>query len=438
MTRFSQNKITVNPNAVVMYVDMNSFFASCEQQDNAELRGKPIGVCTYNSPNASVIAASAEAKRMGVKTGMRLPDCKLFCPDIIPVTTRPARYREYHLMIMKVLFQYCDDVIAKSIDEAVMNFTSYRWVYKDFKEIALKIKKDLREVCGEFVTCSIGIAPNSFLAKLGTELQKPNGLVEITPENIDGYLGAMKLTDLPGIANANERRLQTIGIRTPLEMKNSSQALLRKAFGGIVGYYWHCRLNFMEVDLYKNDYRAMSATRTTSPEQRSTVQGLDSLLIALCTRLEQRLVKQKVFCRGLSFHLRYKDFTSWDARIQFQNPVQDAMEMRRYIMDRMQAYERAHGLPTLLHNQTANIGVTVHDFISDAAVQYSLFDNRISQDKLRMVMYGIKDKYGKNSVRKASETIHPYAMKDAIGFGSVKDLYEGDHFNKYLLEEDEQ
>src|SRR5690606_2947848 len=96
--------------------------------------------------------------------------------------------------------------------------------------------------CGEFVKCSIGIAPNAFLAKLATELQKPDGLVEITPENIDEHLSKLKLTDLPGIAKANERRLVTIGIRTPLQMRHSSEPLLRKVFGGIVGNYWYKRL----------------------------------------------------------------------------------------------------------------------------------------------------------------------------------------------------
>lgn len=440
MARISQNKIAVNPNAVVMYVDMNSFFASCEQQDNEALRGKPIGVCTYNSPNACVIAPSTEAKKFGVRTGMRLSECRALCPDIIPVTMRAVAYRDYHLRIMKVLRQYCDDVMAKSIDEAVMNFTSYRWVYKDFKEIALKIKEGILASCGEFVTCSIGIAPNAFLAKLATDLQKPNGLVEITPENIDYHLGKLSLTDLPGIAKNNERRLQMIGIRTPLEMRHGSQALLRKAFGGVVGHYWHCRLNFMEIDLYKNNYRGMSATRTVSPQQRQSPQSLDSLLIALCTKLEQRLVKQEVFCGSLSFFIKYKDYTSWDIRIRFAQPVQDAIEMRSYILDRMHEFERTHNLPTMFHDQTRSIGVAVYDFITN--IQYSLFDNRLMQDKLRKVMYGIKDKYGKNSVRKAAETIEPKAMRDAIGFGSVKDLYDdredgtAGHFNQFLMEDD--
>ncbi len=435
--RFTENSIQASSASHIMYIDMNSFFASCEQQDRPELRGKPVGVCTYNSPNACVIAPSTEAKKYGVKTGMRLGECRALCPHIIPLTTRPHRYREIHVEIMRILHSYCDsaNVLPKSIDEAVMNFSTYRLVYPDLKEVARKIKADITAKF-DYITCSIGIGPNSFLAKLGTELQKPDGLIEITPDNIDYYLGQLKLTDLPGIAKNNERRLNMIGIKTPLEMRHSSEALLRKAFGGIVGNYWHGRLHFKEIDFYKNDYRAMSAMRTVSAQQRESRQSLESMLVALCTRLEQRLVKQQVFCREASFFIKYKDFTGWDTRVRFTDPVQDAMELRSYIMERVHDFERSRNLETLFTNKTRSMGVAISGFVGWEHMQYSLFENRLAKDKVRKTMYDIKDRFGKNIVRKASETVEPKVMTDAIGFGSVKDLYEDGKFNKYLLEAD--
>ena len=439
------NSLIANSSSIIMYVDMNSFFASCEQQDNEELRGKPIGVCPFASPHAVVIAPSIEAKKYGVKTGMRLHECRALCPEIIGVSARPYRYRWFHIEIMKVLRKYCDDVMAKSIDEAVLNLTSYRWVYKDLSALARQIKEDIKNSCGEYIKCSIGIAANSFLAKLGTELQKPDGLVQITPENIDDYLRTLQLTDLPGIAKNNARRLQMIGIRTPLELRHTSPSLLKKAFGGIVGYYWHYRLNFMEVDLYRNNYRAMSAMRTVSREQRESREALEGLLISLCTRLEQRLVKQEVFCKTVSFFIKYIDHTGWDTHVRFTYPLQDAMEMRHYILNKIHEFEQTMSIPTIFHSKTQSIGVAIHNFIKAEHVSYTLFDNKIRQDKLRKVMYNIKDRFGRDIVRKASETIAPKVMKDAIGFGSVKDMYtsklledggyEDQVVNKYLLEE---
>lgn len=434
--RFSQNSMTVRPGAVMMYIDMNSFFASCEQQDSPELRNKPIGVLTHPSANACVIAPSVEAKRYGVKTGMRLMECRELCPQLIPVLGRPHRYRDFHVRIMKVLSSYCDDVLPKSIDEAVMNFSTYRHVYDDFTALAKKIKADIYKDCGEYVKCSIGIAPNAFLAKLATELQKPDGLIEITPANIDEHLSKLTLTDLPGIASRNERRLLKIGIRSPLDMRHASQALLRKAFGGVVGNYWHKRLNFMEVDMYKNNYKGMSAGRTLSRPQREDKQALESMLISLCTRLEQRMVKQEVFCKEVYFTIKYLDGTRWKTQVKLANPTQDAMDLRKYIKQKMAAFERAHYKAALFNNKIQHMVVSIAGFVTDQLMQYSLFDNTIRKDMLRKAMYKIKDEYGKNSIRRAAETLQHDVMRDAIGFGSVKDLYEGSKFNQYLLQDD--
>jgi DNA polymerase-4 len=422
-----------------MYLDMNSYFANCEQQRHPELRDKPLGVLTYDSPNAAVIAASKEAKRFGVKSGMRLGDCRLLCPQMLTTTTHPAWYRIIHVDIMNILRSYCDDVIPKSIDEAVVNFHSYRLVYDDLPAVAKQIKADIAKKY-DYLTCSIGIAPNSFLAKVGTELQKIDGLVLITPENIDEHLAKLKLTDLPGIAAANERRLMMIGIRNPVEMRHASAMLLRKAFGGVVGDYWHRRLNFGEVDMYsKAENRTMSATRTMSSQQSRDRQQLESMLISLCTRLEQRMVKSNMFCKEIYFAIRYRDNTKWETSIKLADPVQDAMELRNYIQERIADYERSRSLTTVFTDKTINLNVGIQSFVKGSVMQYSLFDNRMKKDTVRKVMYEIKDHFEeKNIVRKGSELYNPTIMKDAVGFGSVRDMLvkNGEVKNKYLLEED--
>lgn len=425
--------------SLVMYVDMNSFFASCEQQEQEALRGKPIGVITHPSAYACVIAPSVEAKRYGVKTGMRLPECKQLCPQMEAVVARPFIYRQYHLKIMKVLKEYCEETTAKSIDEAVMDLRSYQFIYPDLRLLAQKIKADISQSCGAFVKCSIGIAPNSFLAKLATEIQKPDGLIEITPDNIDDYLSKMKLTDFPGIAKANERRLMKIGITTPLQMRNSSEALLRKAFGGIVGNYWYRRLHFMEVDGSNAHYKAMSVARMVSGKQRVNPQSLESLFISLCTRLEQRMVKQECFCKELHFYIRYMDKPSWETRVKLNEYTQDAVEIRNYLIAEMNVFEQQHYYK-LLNSKVQHIGITVSSFLHGMRSQFDLFDNKINKDKVRQTMYAIKDRYRRDIVRRASEIISPHEMRDAIGFGSVKDFGMGENMklNEYLLEDDQQ
>lgn len=418
-----------------MYVDMNSFFASCEQQLRPELRGRPVGVTAGDKYYSVIVAPSIEAKKYGVKTGMRVNECRHLCPGLAAVPARPVEYRKAHVAIMSVLKRYCDDVLAKSIDEAAMNLTSYRFVYKDLPALARRVKDDLRREVGEFVKCSIGIAPNTFLAKLATDMQKPDGLVELTPENLDDRLASLCLTDLPGIGSRNARRLELMGIKTPLQMRHTSQSLLRKAFGGVVGYYWHCRLNFAEVDFYSSGYRGMSATRMVAPDHRTPAK-LQALLISLCTKLEQRLVKAGMYCRSASAFIRYSNGTSWEAKLRLGAAVQDATELRQYIVQEMERFSAERKCGPLFTAGVKQTGIAISDFIPEEGLLYSLFDNRMQWDKLRKVIYGIKDQYGKYAVRKASETVERSGFQDAIGFGSAKDLVQDDgHYNQFMLEE---
>jgi DNA polymerase-4 len=241
---------------------MNSFFASCEQQTNYWLRGRPFGVCVYTGKFGCIIAPSIEAKKRGIKTGMRLNDAIVMCPELVPLEINSARYRDFHVKIIKVLKKYSDDVIPKSIDEAIVNLKNYKLIHKDVTEVAKKIKNDIKEKVGEWLQCSIGIAPNSFLAKLASDIEKPNGLVIINAENIDNILSRLKLTDLPGIAEKMQIRLNKGGITTALEMRKASPENLKAILKSIVGFYWHCRLNFIEVDLgQEQDYKSMQAMR---------------------------------------------------------------------------------------------------------------------------------------------------------------------------------
>lgn len=434
------NSVTSNSRTLMMYVDMNSYFASCEQQLQSHLQGRPVGVCPYEGANAVVIAASVEAKKAGIRTGMHVSECKALCPDFVMVPTRPFLYRRIHVQIMNILRSYCDpkNVIPKSIDEAIIDLTNYTYVYKDVMALARQIKQDICNTVGACITCSIGIAANVFFAKLATEIQKPDGLIYITPDNADSYLGQLRLTDIPGIARGSEKRLNRIGIYTPIDMRHASESLLRKVFGGIVGNYWYYRLQFKEVDLYTTNYKRMSAMRSLSGKTRSGYDTLRAMLIALCTRLEQRMVKQDVFCGELHFYASYYSAPSWNLTIKLNEPVQDAMEMLHYIQHRIKEHEKHQPLKVLRKDISA-MGVIVGHFVAAGTLQYGLFDNRLQMDKLRKVMYNIKDQYGKNIVRKASETIRAGQMKDAIGFGSVKDLYQDDtetRFNNFLLEED--
>lgn len=422
------NNNSITQDRLVLFIDMNSFFASCEQQVNFYLRDRPVVVCVYTGKYGFIIAASNEAKRRGIKGVMRLDEAAKICPDLIPVETHPQRYREFHVKIMNVLKRYSDDVIPKSIDEAIMDISSYRLVYKDPVELAKKIKADIKKDVGDYLGCSVGIAPNAFLAKLGSSIMKPNGLVVITKESIDDVLGKLRLTQLPGIAQGTAKRLIDAGITTPLQLRYASPDKIKNALQSIVGLYWHYRLNFQEVDQVNHEYKSMQAMRTVSKEQRRSVDSLQQLVSGLCMKLEQRLVRQEVYCTDIHIYTRYENGKSWSDKIHSEKPLQDGMEMLNLIKLRMKKFEQAHQSEPIINNLITSICVTVNNFISGELLNLNLFEDTIKTNNLRKTVYDIKNRFGKDKVMKAAEMGDEQILKDVIGFGSIKDFYVDDEF----------
>lgn len=421
------NRIGLHTKPTVLFVDMNSFFASCEQQDNYLLRGRPVAVCVYTSgPRSCVIAPSIEAKQQGVRTGMKLAEAAERCPGLIPVETHPARYRAYHLKLIGVLKRFSDDVLPKSIDEAIVDLTNYQLAYKDMADTARRIKLAIRQEVGDYLRCSIGIAPNAFLAKLATDLQKPDGLVTITPDNIDAVLTPLKLTDLPGIGERMATRLARGGISTPLDLRYADPERLRTVCRSIVGWHWHLRLNFGgEVDLATTGHKSMQAIRSVSNEQRNSPDTLTELLQTLCLTLERRLMGQDFFCRKLTTYIRYWNDRCYTDELVFSTPMQDGMEFFALITQRMERYRQAHHCGPLLNGQVRQMGVGVYDFMPAEMVQYSLFEDSSRKDKLRKTLYAIKDRFGADKLIRAAELQPGTTFSDLIGFGSINDLHTG-------------
>ncbi|MDB5239393.1 MAG: polymerase [Spirosoma sp.] len=420
----NRNRLAEHFLPTVLFVDMNSFFASCEQQVNFWLRGRPVGVCVYTGRHGCVIAPSIEAKLCGVKTGMRLDEAITLCPELVPIETHPTRYREFHVKIVDVLKRFSDDVVPKSIDEAVVDLTNYQLVYKDMRKVAHDIKQAIRQDVGDYLRCSIGMAPNVFLAKLASDVQKPDGLTVITPDTIDDVLRSLSLTDLPGIGQRMAARLQEGGIHTPLDLRYALPEHLRAVCKSIVGWHWHLRLNFGgEVDLNtKDDYKSMSAMRTISTEQRSTPERLDELLLSLCLTLERRMVRQQVFCQEMSFSCRYQSGKTYNYEVRFPEPKQDGPELYQIIGQRLLKFQEAHHCEPVLNEHLRSMCVAVFRFIPADSIPLSLFENNTQKDKLRQTLYELKTKFGSDKLIRATELRANPAYRDVIGFGNIKDL----------------
>jgi DNA polymerase IV len=424
------NTLNVKPEARVLFVDMNSFFASCEQQTNYWLRGRPVAVCVYTGKYGCVIAPSIEAKKRGIKLGMRLNEAIKVCPDLVPLETNPDKYRTFHARIMAILKRYSDDVLPKSIDEAIVDLSSYKNIYPDVVEVAKKIKQDINEEVGDWLKCSIGIAPNAFLAKLASDIQKPDGLTVINPENIDQVLKKLELTDFPGISKGMKNRLNKAGIYTPLDLRHSSPEKLKAACKSIIGLHWYYRLHFQEVDMRSTEeYKSMSAMRHVSKEQRKDAETLKDILMTLCITLEKRMVSKNLFCKRVSFFTKYEGGTYYEDKFSTSQALQDGMEIFHILEERMMNVQLKNKSEVPVINcDIISLGVVVAEFIDEMeAIQYNIFDNsHLKNNSIRKTVYSIKNKYGPKTIKRASEYRDEDVVDDVIGFGSIKDVDKED------------
>lgn len=223
-----------------LYLDFNSYFASVEQQEYPELRGRPVGIVAAEGENTCTIAASIEAKRHGVKTGTRLRDARLLCPDIVMRRARHPLYVAYHQRILAELDRHVPVERVWSIDEVSIRLLGPQRRPAAAMDLARAIKAGLAARIGAYMLCSIGLAPSRHLAKLAAEMRKPDGLVTLRPEDLPGPLLKLELRDIPGIGRAMAARLLRCGVTDVAGLWALGPKRARQIWGSVEGErFWY-------------------------------------------------------------------------------------------------------------------------------------------------------------------------------------------------------
>ena len=253
-----------------LFVDLNSYFASVEQQVRPELRGRPVGVVPMMADTTVCIAASYEAKAFGVRTGTIVADAKRMCPEIVLVEGRHEIYTEYHHRVVEAV-ESCVPVTAVcSIDEMACRLIGSERQLCAALDLGLRVKRTIREKVGECLRSSVGLATNRYLAKVASDMEKPDGLVALPLDILPEALHQLTLRDLPGIGARMEKRLNERGIRTMDDLL----ALDREKAGEIWGSVWGERLfHWLEGEDFEmselDHQKSISHSHVLSPEMRT-------------------------------------------------------------------------------------------------------------------------------------------------------------------------
>jgi len=398
-----------------MHLDLNSCFATIEQQANPRLRGKPIAIAAYNSPSGCILAPSIEAKKLGIKVGFRVKEAKLLCPNLIILTPDPNKYRDIHLKLRAVLEAYSSDVVPKSIDEFVLDLEGSPALKKGIKEVAIEIKQRIKAEIGEWLTVSVGIGPNRFLAKTAAGLHKPDGLDIIDKNNYLKIYQNLGLMDLCGIKTRNTIRLNNMGIYTVLDFYDSPIWKLKAAYESIVGYYWFLRLHGWEVDDFISK-RGSYGNSFALPKPLITPEELAPILQKLVEKTGFRMRKARYKARGVHLSIVYRDFTYWHQGVSFSDFLFDSKDIYKRIFRLL--------LKCPYQKPVRELAVSCFNLEKNTNTQMSLFENLIVKENLVNAMDRINEKWGDFVITPATMLGTGNIMPDRISFGGIKELEE--------------
>jgi DNA polymerase-4 len=411
--------LNFNPSpSFIMHLDLNSCFASIEQQANPFLRGKAVAVAAYTTPGGCIIAPSVEAKRLGIKVGMRVRDGKALYPSLIILSPDPWKYRNVHWALRKIISDYSNDFSPKSIDEFVLDLSDYLSISRALKVapygVALEIKKRIRREIGEWLTVSVGIAPNRYLAKVAASLHKPDGLDEINKNNCLDIYSKLELTDLPWIKSRNALRLNSMGIFSVLDFYKASYLQLRGAFKSALAYYWFLRLRGWEIDNVESPRRSYGNAYALS-KPLTNLDELAPILSKLVEKTSFRLRNASLVARGVEVAVFYRNGYFWHK----------AKKTSREVFLAFDIYKKALSILSLSPKDLAvrELAVSCYDLCKARFSQLCIFEDTLKKKAISEAIDKINHRFGNFVIASARVfSTDREAVSDRIAFGQPAEL----------------
>jgi len=338
----------------IIHLDMDAFYASVEQRDDASLRGRPVAVGGSPQGRGVVAACSYEARKFGVRSAMPMARAVRLCPDLLIVRPDFAKYRAASQRVMAILRECTPLVEPLSLDEAYLDVTQNLWHEPLATEVAKKLKRIIFEQTN--LTASAGVAPNKFLAKIASGWQKPDGLTVISPGRVERFLRELPVEALWGVGPVTAKKLRAAGIEKLVDVRSADDAALRKAVGSLAD--WLKRLSYGDDPReVKPDrpWKSISA-ETTFAVDLEDLNEMKQALEALAKRVASSLRKKNLSARTVTLKLRYGDFTTVTRSHTAAAPTRAPAELVARALALLERTEAAHRPVRLL-------GVGAHELL---------------------------------------------------------------------------
>lgn len=396
----------------VIHLDLNSAFATIEQQSNPWLRGRPIAVAAYTSPRAIVIAPSVEAKRAGCKLRMTVAECRALCLDIVILPPDPPKYRYVNRLFARLLSQYTPDLINKSIDEFALWMAGTPSMQRGLVATADEIKYRIRRDIGSAITGSVGIGPNWFLAKTVAGLHKPDGLDVIDEENIEAIYRSLELRDLCGIDVGYSIRLASVEVYSVEQFAAASLGVLKAGFHSVLGFDWYARLRGWEVDHMEYGRKSYGKAYAL-PTPARTQSAFAPILATMVERMGARMRRGGYHAKAVAIGLVFEDHTYWGGHRRFSQALVDNQQLYRPLFE---LYTRAP------RKGITRMNAVCFDLVSAATTQLALTEDQERTLRKAEAVDRINSRFGTHAIQPAVMLGIGTRIPDRISFGCVKDL----------------
>ena len=381
---------------MILHIDMDAFYASVEQLDHPELRGKCI-IVGGTTHRGVVSAASYEARKHGIHSAMPIYQAKQKCPDGIFIRPRMQRYKEISQKIMAVLKNITPLVEPVSIDEAYMDITGCGTLYGTPEQIGVRIKQKISKTVN--LTCSVGIAPNKFLAKIASDLDKPDGLTVIMPEMVPAFIDNLPIQKVPGVGKKTNSRLALMGIKTLGDVKKFPGKMILDRLGK-----YGKRLLDLSVGIDNSSVKPVSRPKSVSSEHTLSedtrnINLLNQHLLRHAEDVAKQLRKLDLRARTITLKLKCADFKQVTRSTTLVTPIQSSDKI---------FLEASHLLVKYsLIKQIRLIGIGASGLSSSTLpVQLDLFEKIKTKDrsweKVDRTVDSITEKFGKDAIRRAA------------------------------------
>jgi DNA polymerase-4 len=306
----------------IIHIDMDAFYASVEQRDNPQYRGKAIAVGGSPEGRGGVVATcSYEARKFGVRSAMPSKRARDLCPHLIFIRPRFDVYKSVSRQVREIFQRYTDIIEPLSLDEAYLDVTEDKQGIGSAIEIATQIKKAIKEEL--FLTASAGVSINKFVAKIASDLQKPDGLTFIGPSRVEAFVEALPVEKFYGVGKVTAEKMKSMGLHTGADLKKWSEAELVKYFGKVGRFYYQIVRGIDNRPVEANQETKSISAEDTFAEDLTTVEDMNRALDKLAVVVERRLLEHRLKGRTVTLKVKYHDFQTITRSKSFPEPLND-------------------------------------------------------------------------------------------------------------------